>query len=394
MLTTFATQIRATLRQPAPLFWALAFPLILATMFSVMFGSISEAYTLQAQPVGIVRDADWEDTPGAEALAEALGAGDRPLIEPVRADDLDAALAALTDGSAIGYLYADDDHLLRFAVSDAVYGSSDNAVALTVSVIGHTVERYNETAALGDLVALERPQALLDEAFVRDLGAADGLTEETRLTRFAPDGTARYYYALLAMACLMCMTIAIGAITDAQPNLSALGARRNVAPLPRHRMLMAVFLSSWLMSFACMAVAFLAVRYVFGVGVGGREPMAIAAVAAATFMASAFGMLIGAIPRIPAGTKYGVATGITCLLSLFAGLYGEPAMALGDWVQRELPAAALANPARQITQLFYDMLYYDDPQPFIRTLGVLCAMGAACLAGATLLLRRQRYEHL
>ena len=69
-------------------------------------------------------------------------------------------------------------------------------------------------------------------------------------------------------------------------------------------------------------------------------------------------------------------------------------MKLGDFVQREAPVLSDLTPARQVSLLFYDILYYDSYAPFLRTVGMLAAMGLFFLAIAIILLRRQRYEYL
>lgn len=143
-----------------------------------------------------------------------------------------------------------------------------------------------------------------------------------------------------------------------------------------------------------MSLSFVVIRYVFSVGVAGREPFAFLGIGVATFMASSLGSLIGALPKLGVGSKVGISTGMTCLLSLFAGLYGQPAMQLGDMIQRELPLLADINPVRQVSQLFHDILYYDSLQPFVRTAALLAGMSIVFLVIAALMLRRQRYEHL
>ena len=55
---------------------------------------------------------------------------------------------------------------------------------------------------------------------------------------------------------------------------------------------------------------------------------------------------------------------------------------------------SLLNPAQQITNLFYDILYYDSYRPFITTCIILLAMSAVFLLAGIAMLRRQRYEHL
>ena len=48
MLTTFIAQIKTMLHRPAMIFWALAFPIILATMFHAMFQNIESSYSIEA----------------------------------------------------------------------------------------------------------------------------------------------------------------------------------------------------------------------------------------------------------------------------------------------------------------------------------------------------------
>lgn len=114
----------------------------------------------------------------------------------------------------------------------------------------------------------------------------------------------------------------------------------------------------------------------------------------ASFAASAFGTLAWRAAEDSNRAKQGLCTAIACTLSLFSGLYGSFAMQLSDLIAQRTPVLSLLNPAQQITNLFYDILYYDNFKPFFTTAGILAAMSLVCLAAATVLLRRQRYEYL
>ena len=220
------------------------------------------------------------------------------------------------------------------------------------------------------------------------------MTHETTLTHFQPDAIARYYYALLAMSCMMAMGYSISTVAAAQANLSALGIRRTVAPLSRAKQLVAGFLSCWLCSSVALSIALAYIRLACNVSLGGREPAAILAVIIASFMTSSAGTLLGAVPKLSYNTKYGLSAGISCTLSLFTGLYGGFAMQISDWIARNAPILGTINPAQQVTNLFYDILYYDSYRPFITTCIVLLAMSVVFLLAGTAMLRRQRYEHL
>lgn len=122
--------------------------------------------------------------------------------------------------------------------------------------------------------------------------------------------------------------------------------------------------------------------------------MTVVAVIIAAFMTSSAGTLLGAVPKLSYDMKYGLSSGIACTLSLFTGLYGGFAMQISDWIARNAPILGTINPAQQVTNLFYDISYYDSYQPFITTCAILLAMSAVFLLAGIAMLRRQRYEHL
>jgi len=436
MWTTFVMTLKTNLRDRQALFWLIVFPIALATLFNGMLGDLAKGYELQAMPMAVIEDENWTKAPGATMFVDGLsgrtvtsqktgGAGDSTdtggtdaatipgdvaisggdvtvmkLVDALAVDSVGEARDKLADGSAKGYLRVDDDGLIRMTLAskavEAMSGpmTSDSNGAITVAALDSAIGLYNRTdASARDLLA-RHPEAMQSRAFWEAIGNVTDTTCETRLTNFTPDVTARYFYALLGMTCLMAMGYSISAVTTAQANLSALGIRRTVAPLGRVRQLMAGFLASWLCSGVSLTVALAYIRYVCDVPLGGREPAAVAAVAVASFMACAFGTMIGAIPGLSHGVKIGLTSAIPCSLSLFSGLYGQFAMELSDWITRHAPVLALINPAQQVTNLFYDILYYDDYRPFLGTCGVLIAMSAVFLTVGVVMLKEQRYEHL
>ena len=401
MLQTLLVNLKLHFREKSQLFWLFAFPIILATMFNGMFGNIAESYELRTIDVVVVDNDDWRASPGAQTLVDGISSdadGDHikadsddgampKLITATKTSSVQAANQLLSDGKAQGALSVDGEGKLQLAISQAMQSSVTDVMASSGSLdISLTV--------LGNIVDLYNPSALPDDAFTGSIGSSSGFTKEIQLTNFKPSSTARYYYALLGMAAMMAMSFAVNAVSMAQANLSALGIRRSVAPLPKLQQLLAGFLSSWICSFLSLTMAMLYIRFGCQISLGGREWAGLCACLMASFATSAFGTLIGALPGIPTGAKQGLCTALACILSLFSGLYGSFAMDLSDQIAQHAPILSTLNPAQQVTNLFYDILYYDSFQPFLTTVGVLAAMSLVWLAVATVLLRRQRYEHL
>ncbi|TPF97043.1 multidrug ABC transporter permease [Bifidobacterium sp. UTCIF-39] len=407
MWTTFLITLKTNLRQRAALFWMFVFPIVLATMFNGMFGNLADAYRITAVTVAVVEDENWDKADGAAQFVDALAGRsnnvadlDTRLIETTPVPSLAEAKRLITDDTTIGYLTVNADGMLSLTLStDTVETAKDasgntSVSPVTIAALHNAIALYNRTDAVTRRTIIDHPQAVVSQRFWESVGSVSAMTKETSLTNFKPNATARYYYALLGMVCLMAMSYAISAVTMAQANLSALGIRRTVAPLSRAAQLAAGFLASWLCSFLSLIVALAYIRYVCGIALGGREPAAVLAVAVASFMSCAFGTMIGAIPGLTHATKIGLTSAIPCTLSLFTGLYGQFAMNLSDWITRNAPALAIINPAQQVTNLFYDILYYDSYRPFGTTCGILLAMSAVFLAVGVVMLRRQRYEHL
>lgn len=415
MWQTFLVNLKLHLREKTQLFWLFAFPIILATMFNGMFGNIAESFELHTLDVAVVEDTAWKASYGAQILVDGISSdsstsdadgyakvasdGGSKLVNTTKVDSAAQAERLLADGTAQGMLQVVDGRM-RFSVSQSTQSSASDVMAsssgldISLTVLGNIVDLYNHNTDVVTDIARDNPTALMDGAVTGSIGSASGYTKEIQLTNFKPSGTARYYYALLGMAALMAMSFAINAVTMTQANLSALGIRRSLSPLPKLQQLMAGFLSSWLCSFLSLTVAMLYIRFGCRISLGGREWAAVGACLVASFAASAFGTLLGALPEIPTGAKHGLCTALACVLSLFSGLYGQFAMQLSDQIAQHAPVLSMLNPAQQITNLFYDILYYDNFGPFLTTTGILAAMSLVCLVVATILLRRQRYEYL
>ncbi len=417
MLQTLLVNLKLHFREKSSLFWLFAFPIILATMFNGMFGNIAESYELHTIDVVVVDNDDWRASPGAQTLVDGISSGSDgdhekadsgdgampKLITATKTSSVQAANQLLSDGKTQGALSVDGEGKLQLTISQATQSSvtsvtdamaSSSGLDISLTVLGNIVDLYNRNTDVVVNAVQHNPSALLDDAFTGSIGSLSGFMKEIQLTNFKPSSTARYYYALLGMVAMMAMNLAVNAVSMAQANLSALGIRRSVAPLPKLQQLLAGFLSSWICSFLSLTVDMLYIRFGCQISLGGREWAGLCACLMASFATSAFGTLIGALPGIPAGAKQGLCTALACILSLFSGLYGSFAMALSDQIAQHAPILSTLNPAQQVTNLFYDILYYDSFRPFLTTVGVLAAMSLVCLAAATVLLRRQRYEHL
>ena len=397
MWNSFLINVKTSIRNTSSLFWVLAFPVILAALMLGIMGNLQDGYTAEAQHFAIVSDANWKASLGADELVSSLskkpkaGSDDTQLLIPTTVASRAEADTRLDSQKDIGYLYAGSDGRVNMVLSDReaanIQSDSTASEGITVSILSASLLSFNQANAASSTLALPNTQILLQSG-------RQTYTKQIRLTHINPSMTAPYFFAVLAMACLIGASTAAEMIARTQPNLSALGARRASSPSSKWQQAAGAFLASWLFSAVSLLVAYIFVRTVCGVQTGGRDPIALVAIAVGTFMATAFGSMMGAIPKLSTETKVGLVIGIDCTLSAFIGLYGSLAMDLNNAIQEHAPILHLLNPVKQVSNLFYDIVYYDSLAPFARTCGILITMAAIFLAICGLLLRKQRYEYL
>lgn len=426
MWSTFLNTMRVNLREKSSLFWLFCFPIILSTMFMGMFGNIGEVYEIHTMRFAVVADANFCKATNARQMLHAMqrdplrneGCGNAMegtapdtasgqvgselgnLLELQAVPNVKEAKGLINaDHGVRGYINATEDGLLNLTISRASVAAvnddtGNSGFSASLNILHGAVGMFNRrTITVTELLNTD-PDVFREATFTKERGDTPTFTKDVSLTHFKPTESIRFYYALLAMTALMSMTFATTTVCATQANLSTLGMRRSLAPLSRFNQLMGGFLASWLCASVSMVVATLYIHFVCKVDFGGRWPVLVLALLLASLTANALGTLIGSLPKLTSGVKIGITTALSCVLSIFSGLYGTGAMNLSDWIQRNAPGFAIVNPTQQITNLFYDLLYYDSYAPFLRTSGILLAMTVLALALSTIFLRRQRYEHL
>lgn len=393
MFNVFKGALTVLTRKRELFIWSLAFPILLSTMFMLMFANLDDATAFDPVATAVVADAHYDEATAFSSVIDELGEeGDDQLLDIRTFATVDEARNALTAGEVIGIVSVEADGTPKLAVSPDSGGLGVEQIGRTI--LDTVMNTYVRNADLLASLAADNPLALADPDLVEEALTHGNATVQVSLTHSTPVQSVRYYYALLGMAALFCGQVGMLAICETQPNLTPLGARRAIGATSRGKTLVATLAASWAISFACLLVAFLFIRFVVGVDFAGREGMCVVAIAVAALFATSLGTLLGSLPKVGFGVKTGLLTGLTCLLSLFAGLYGEPCMDLADQIAREAPVLAAVNPAKVVTDAFYSLYYYDSLVPFAEKAGILLIMTVVLFAVSALFVRRQRYASL
>lgn len=446
MWTTFKTTVRTLLLTPSAVVWTLIFPIVLATVFNFMFEPMRSTGSVEAVDVAVVADDAWEDSPFSQVV-DTLSEADEPLlaVHPVAgekearvllaegsvagayvvdaagnegnaeqsgSDELDAvdaagpadaAGAANGSGTAAGSSdvststsSAGSTGAPRIILAPAGSGTgSDASYDVNRAILESVATSYLQSEALIEELATHDPVALSDPTTIENALGLSVSVREVSLTHAQPDSMVRFYYALLGMASIFAAQLAGESVWHLQPTSSAAGARRTVSSTSRMRLLIPTIGACWAVSTTFLAIAFGYICLTAHIDFSGREGLCLVGIAAASLLSCGIGALVGALPgRMGSDSRRGILMALTCLLSLFAGLYGEPTMELADTVAHVFPAATWLNPVCLIRDLFYTVYYYDTLVPFSLRLAACAGIAAVLLAVSAAYMRRSAHEHL
>lgn len=446
MWTTFKTTVRTLLLTPSAVVWTLIFPIVLATVFNFMFEPMRSTGSVEAVKVAVVADDAWEDSPFSQVV-DTLSEADEPLlaVHPVAteqeareliaegsvagayivdaagnegnaeqsgSDELDAidaagpadaAGAASGSGTAAGSSdvststsSAGSTGAPRIILAPAGSGTgSDASYDVNRAILESVATSYLQRVALIEELATHDPVALSDPTTIENALGLSVSVREVSLTHAQPDSMVRFYYALLGMASIFAAHLAGESVWRLQPTSSAAGARRAVSGTSRMRLLIPTIGACWAVSTTFLVIAFGYICLTAHIDFSGREGLCLVGIAASSLLSCGIGALVGTLPgRMGSDSRRGILMALTCLLSLFAGLYGEPTMELADTIAQALPAATWLNPVCLIRDLFYTVYYYDTLIPFALRLAACMGIAAALLTVSAACMRRSAHEHL
>lgn len=412
MLNTIKYTVLELVRIPGIMIWALLFPLVLMSVFAMMFEPLNEMESMNPIRIVVVEpdasiagnEAANQEGTSAEAASskafttfiDAISNGEDRLLDATYAPNATEAKtlvvdAASSDDSYAGYVQlVDGKPQINLLDKDSISGMQD----VNASILKTVMDEYTARVALFTDIMENDPQALANPAVTDSIYSAADVSERIDVTRNQPHESVRYYFALLGMAALFGANLSLIAFQRMKPNVSMLGGRRMVGSLSHSKAVAATLVACWLVGFACLVIAYAFMRFVVGISFGGRDAECIFVTAIASITSMSLGCAISAIPKVPEDGKTGILTGIVCFSALFAGLYGQPTMELADLIAANAPAIEWINPASQISQAFYSIMYYDDLVPMFMHVGALLAIAAVLFVLSVGSMRRQRYASL
>lgn len=374
MLHLIKYQFRQTVREHVTMFWALAFPIILGTLFYISFGISDMGEDMDVIAVAVVE----ENTSGsAQAFLAYLDAldGDIVALEPMSKDD---ALDALKADEVEGIFSVAKEPELIVAKS-----------GIEQSILKALLDTYRKNTEIALAVGEKHPEGLADA--MGELEDWRETTEEVSVGGRTLNPNISYFFALIAYACLSGAFLGVKGCRDIQANLSALGARNCITPTHKMKMLVSNFLVMFGIHFVNIMILTVYVRFVLGIDLGGNPGAIILVNLMGSMIGVSMGILLGCINRVSFSMRMGFCVLFTLLPGFLAGLmFGE----MKNIIEQHCPLLNRVNPAAVLSDSYYCMAVYSDTGRMMRNLIILGCMSVIFVLTAFLVTRRERYDSI
>lgn len=372
MLKQMKYALLTKLRNPSIVFWPFLFPLALATLMYFAIGQMDQA-DFETVPAAVVVEKEGAAVNSfltfVDAMDESSGL--------IRAEKMteEAALQALEKGEAEGIFYVGSD--VRLTVSGNGFPES---------ILQSVLASYQSGEEAVKDIARLHPAGMQDA--LEKMKEYDTAVNQVSLGGTTIDGNVQIFYALIGMACLYGCFIGFGCALWLQANLTALAARRCVAPVHRLKLILTEFAAGFLVHFANMIVLLAYMRYVLKLEFTGSFAEMTGLVLVGSMFGVSMGIFVGSLGKVGEGIRIGILLGISMSLSFLAGLMDA---SVKDAVEQHAPVLSRVNPAALISDALYCINVYDAPERFADNMVILIIMSALMVGGAFLIARRERY---
>ena len=367
---------KRTIRDKGLIFWMMAFPIILSTLFDLALSNIYDNDIIR-DTIDIAIVQEYEN-PMFDMVLETVTNGDKPLFKAEKTD-MTTAEKRLKENEIAGIVNTDDMSLVISPDGDKTHQT----------ILKEFIDTFRIKYAV-IIDAYENAQQNFDNA-VNTLMADVTSVEYKSLTSGSFNIIDQYFYNVIAMVAFFGSISGMLAATGNQPNLSKKAARKSIAPTPRLVSIISNLTAAILAQYLCTALAASYILFVLGKGLGSNMLLIYVSCFISAALGVSFGFCIGCFGKMSEAAKTGITMSFTMFCCFLSGLM-VPNMKAN--IENSAPIINRLNPAALISDLFYCMNVYDDYRVYTVRIIIISAMIVVFTALGFIFTRRRKYASI
>lgn len=366
-------------RNKSQMFWSLLFIIAMGTLFKVTFGDIFE------------KDEMFHEIPVAVYMEDEEVSGNfKQSIEEISLSEDGTRLLAVTYTETM----EEAEQLLQEEEVRGVFFSEQGELKLLVSeqnvsqsILGSVVTQYHQTMTILSKMEGKSQEEFL--AVMLALFSEENHNTELKTTEGNMDVYIQYFYNLIAMACLMSVITGSNITVLNRPDMTQIGARKNMSGVNPMTTGIAGVLAAVLVQFICACIGF-GYLLLIGVKMGEQIGLMLLIMLLGVLTALSIGYFIGVL-RISSKVKDGIGTFVSVGLCFMSGLMVADMRMI---VEESCPFFNDINPAVLISDSFYALKVYDSHKRFWINMLTLLIISVAFLVLGGLFGRREKNADL
>lgn len=375
MLRLYYMRLKCLFRNRESIFWSALFPIFLSLVFSLAFANLEIAEQYATIKIAIVESNEQGYI--LDAAKEAKFGEDTNMFEIQQVSENEAK-DLLKKGEITGYIVDGEKPSLYIGGS-----------GIEATILKYFVDNYLQTVKKITVIASVNPEKV--QEVINNAVKSTDYISDSNVTGKAPNFTLIYYYALLALACLNGCNFGITEIGDIQADKSAKGARINVAPVHKLKLLLCNICAAITVQVLCVLLAITFMTYVLAIDFGSRAGLVVLTCVLASICGVTFGAMLRAVIKKNEKTVNAIASASVLVLSFLSGLMNPEVKYI---VAENVPFFAKINPANLITDSLYYLYYFDSLERYWFNIVCMILVTLVFVAITYFATRRRQYASI
>ncbi len=388
----FKYSLKTLFRSKSLVFWTLAFPIVLGTLFNMAFADIGNSEKLDVINIAVVNNDDFEKNDAFKAVFENLSdENNSERLFNTKYVTEDEAGNLLKNEEVIGYLKIDDN---KPKVVFTTNGFDQTVFKYVVEEIEQTSDIVKNISENDIKEQMMSKNADIDYQKIYENALKMAQEDNVRLQDISNKNlnvVMIEFYTLIAMTCLYGGMLSITAINQSMANISNKGKRISVSPTKKSKIILSSLLASYVIQLLGLTLLFAYTTKVLNVDYGEKTGLVVLLAMVGSLAGLALGVAIGTLFKSSENAKTGILTGITMLGCFLSGMMG---MTMKYVIDKSVPIVNKINPASMITDGFYSLYYYDTLDRYFFDLASLLVFAFILIVISFFSLRRQKYDSI
>lgn len=359
MYHLYTMHLKSLSKDVQTMFWSLCFPIILATLFHAAFSNLSTVEAFNTVSVAVVKEDGYEvDTIFLDALKNSTYSNKNKLFT-VSLTTKKEAVEMLEDNTISGYIITGDT--IKLVVKNS---------GINETIIKSFLDSYSQTEGTIATLSALNPEISMEQ-LISELEQPNSFLYDLSNQGENPNTSIVYFYALIAMTCLMGSNWGNKVITDIQADLSPKGARIQVSPIHKLKLLLCNLCAAFTIHFINIGILMLYLYYILKVDFSNN----LYHILITCFFSGLVGVMLGAMITAVVKKNDNIKQSLLTLISVGgSALAGLMVVDLKYIVDTQLPFVAFLNPASLITDALYRLYYYGPDARFYLNISILFLM--------------------